>query len=267
MAKRVIWLTDIHLNFVSAEETESFLADVRTQQPETILLGGDIGEADTVCDFLTRMADTWNCPIYFVLGNHDFYRGSIAGVRSEVQRLANQSDSLVYLTNEEHPQRLTDSIALIGHDGWADARVGDYMRSTVMMNDYRRIQELAPHNKSSRLEALRRYGDEAGAAIERRLRLAVKDADEIYLLTHLPPFLEACWHDGKISDDEWSPHFTCMAIGHAIRDVMRSRPNQRLTVLCGHTHGSGTCEPLPNVRVITGGADYGAPAMTKQWTL
>lgn len=30
-------------------------------------------------------------------------------------------------------------------------------------------------------------------------------------------------------------------------------------VLCGHTHGEGEALVLPNLRVQTGGADYGAP--------
>jgi Icc protein len=30
-------------------------------------------------------------------------------------------------------------------------------------------------------------------------------------------------------------------------------------VLCGHTHGEGDINILPNLRVVTGGARYGAP--------
>ena len=265
--RKIVWLTDIHLNFVAPEVTEEFVASVRDMQPGAILLGGDIGEADSVAGFLSAMAEAWDCPIYFVLGNHDFYRGSIAEVRELATNLATSLDHLVYLTAEDDVFALTDSVGLIGHDGWADARVGDYMRSTVMMNDYRLIEELKNHDKTSRLDELRRLGDHAGEAISRRLLSAVEKYDELYLLTHLPPFLEACWHDGKISDEEWSPHFTCMAIGHAIRDVMRTRPEKKLTVFCGHTHGEGTCQPLPNVLVETGGADYGTPATTRSWEI
>jgi hypothetical protein len=30
-----------------------------------------------------------------------------------------------------------------------------------------------------------------------------------------------------------------------------------MTVLCGHTHGGGQAQILPNLRVLTGGARYG----------
>jgi len=33
--------------------------------------------------------------------------------------------------------------------------------------------------------------------------------------------------------------------------------------LVGHTHGAGTNEPLPNLQVITGGADYGHPQIER----
>ena len=108
-------------------------------------------------------------------------------------------------------------------------------------------------------------GDEAAAHIERCLPLALQSYDHVYLLTHVPPFREACWYDGRLSDDEWAPHFTCMAMGTVIRDIMRKRTDQRLTVLCGHTHGSGVAHPLPNVTVETGGAEYGRPEVTRIW--
>ena len=42
-------------------------------------------------------------------------------------------------------------------------------------------------------------------------------------------------------------------------DVMRTRPDRELVVLCGHTHGSGRTQILDNLRVLTGGARYGEP--------
>jgi hypothetical protein len=40
---------------------------------------------------------------------------------------------------------------------------------------------------------------------------------------------------------------------------MAAHPDRQLTVLCGHTHGSGECRILPNLKVNTGGAVYGKP--------
>jgi hypothetical protein len=45
--------------------------------------------------------------------------------------------------------------------------------------------------------------------------------------------------------------------------VMRAHPDRELLVLCGHTHGAGLAEVLPNLRVRTGGAAYGAPVVQR----
>jgi predicted MPP superfamily phosphohydrolase len=259
---RVAWLTDVHLNFVALGQVDAFLAEVRDCSPDVVLLGGDIAEAHDVVGYLERIDDALGRPVYFVLGNHDYYRGSIAQVRRDVAALCARRPRLCYLTQSE-PRELAPGVGLVGHDGWADARTGDYLRSLVMMNDYKLIQELAGMNKLDRWPLLRALGDEAAAHIRRVLPAALERYAEIVLLTHVPPLREACWHEGRTSDDEWAPHFTCQAMGEAIVEVMRERPDRKLTVLCGHTHGDGETWPLTNVRIITGGAEYGRPEVKR----
>ena len=89
--KRIAWLTDIHLNFVPSIERSQFYKWIRAENPGAVLIGGDIGEADSVTKFLAEMAAALRIPIYFVLGNHDFYHGSIAAVREAVEREAASS--------------------------------------------------------------------------------------------------------------------------------------------------------------------------------
>jgi 3',5'-cyclic-AMP phosphodiesterase len=79
--------------------------------------------------------------------------------------------------------------------------------------------------------------------------------------THVPPFREACWHEGKLSNADWLPHFSCKAVGEALRRAAKAHPDRKIRVLCGHTHGAGTAEILPNLKVFTGGAEYGEPAV------
>jgi hypothetical protein len=56
-------------------------------------------------------------------------------------------------------------------------------------------------------------------------------------------------------------------MGDTILEIMRNRPDRKLTVLCGHTHGAGEARPLENVHIITGGAVYGRPAITRIFEL
>lgn len=83
----------------------------------------------------------------------------------------------------------------------------------------------------------------------------------VVVITHVPPFRESCWHEGKISGDDWLPFFSCKAVGDALVEAMKAAPDRMMTVLCGHTHGGGEAQILPNLRVLTGGARYGQPAI------
>lgn len=263
---RVLWLTDVHLNFADATRQRSFYQQVREASAEAILLSGDIAEADDVCEYLERMVDAWQIPLYFVLGNHDFYFGSIGEVRSRVADLCAKQPLVRYLSTSE-PIELTPRVALVGHDGWADGRVGDYERSTIMMNDYKLVAELAGVGKRERWPLLKALASEAADHLRRVLPAALTTHPEAFLVTHVPPLREACWHEGRLSDDEWAPHFCSLTVGEAILDVMRDHPDRKLTVLCGHTHGAGQCRPLPNVVIHTGGATYGHPGIVRRFEL
>jgi hypothetical protein len=181
--------------------------------------------------------------------------------------LSQKQSKLTYLTTANMPIRLTDRVGLVGHDGWADGREGDYHRSLIMMNDYRLIDELSVFSKSDRLGELHRLGDEAADHVRLQLGKALPIYEEVFLLTHVPPLREACWYEGRVSGDAWAPHFVCQAMGRAILDMASRFPDKQITVLCGHTHSPGTCDPAKNVHVITGAAKYGEPRITQLFEL
>lgn len=285
--QRLLWLTDPHLNFVSDERRTQLMADILASQPTALLIGGDIAEAPTFVGFLQQFAAETSVPIYFVLGNHDYYRSSIAATRSVAAELAKSSPSIHWLPLTG-TARLTDKAVLIGHGCWADGRSGDFLSSGVILNDYLLIEELhaaatqygitpqdsnlsanastddpfvQPSLTRALLEQLKHLGDEAADHFRAVLPQAAEQGDHIFVLTHVPPFREACWHDGQISDDRWAPHFTCVAVGEVLADFMDRHPEHKMTVLCGHTHGAGQSEIRENLTVITGGATYRKPAI------
>lgn len=69
---RLAWLTDIHLNFLEDSERRRFLETVATQA-DALAISGDIGESPSSIGYLQEMEEILRKPIYFVLGNHDFY--------------------------------------------------------------------------------------------------------------------------------------------------------------------------------------------------
>lgn len=262
--KRIAWLTDLHLNFLTAEELPVFWDRLAAAGADGVLISGDIAESRDVAYFLRKLADVAAAPVYFVLGNHDFYYGSIRGVRQQMTELCQRDPRLVWL-NTAGVIELTPQVGLIGHDGWADARLGDYERSQVMMNDYVLIEEFAGVDKERRWPLLKAQADDAAAMIRQSLPQALQRFERVIFVTHVPPFRDACWHQGQISDNEWLPHFTSQAMGEALLDIMRHYPRRQLLVLCGHTHGQGEARlgEHQNIQVLTGGAVYCEPEIQR----
>jgi len=128
--KRVVWATDVHLNFLGRPDRRAFAESIVQEAPDAVLLSGDVAESPNVVACLEEMAEIVRRPIYFVLGNHDFYRGSITRTRQAVARAAAESEFLVYL-NTQDVVELTPETGLVGHDGWGDARLGDYRSWTA----------------------------------------------------------------------------------------------------------------------------------------
>lgn len=252
------WMTDVHLNFIDDAQISALVAEVEASGADGLLLGGDIAEGPSIERYLRDLAAALAMPIYFVLGNHDYYKASIRDVRAAVERLCAKVDNLCWLPAAGAVE-LSPRTALIGHGGWGDGRWGDFAGSSVVLNDYVLIDELAGIDNTERLARLGKLGDEAAAHIRAVLPAAAERYDHIVFLSHVPPFREACVYDGKISDDNWMPHFSCKAAGDALREVMAAHPACNLTVLCGHTHGGGRAQIEPNVRSRTGAADYGRP--------
>jgi len=256
--KRIAWLTDIHLEFVSTEAALAFIDQIAASSPDLVLIGGDMGTARNLSFFLRAFDERIQCPAFFVLGNHDFYHGSLEQIHSLAEEISDSFQWLRWLTRQGIVE-ITNSTCLLGHDSWADGRLGNRSSSQVELNDYYLIEEFAGLSRQERYRKMADLGDLAAEHFRRWLPLACADYRNILLLTHVPPFREACWHEGSISDDEFLPHFTCKAVGDALRATMLRYPQTDLTVLCGHTHGRGEVDILPNLHIKTGGAEYGQP--------
>jgi predicted phosphohydrolase len=237
---------------------DAFCAALAHEEPDAILITGDIAEAPSLPSLLPIVAAELKTPLYFVLGNHDYYRGSIPRVRAVVTDLCRRSSWLSWLP-EAGVVELAPDVALVGVDGWADARLGDYVRSPVVLNDYLLIAELAGLGRAERQGRLHALGDAEAARLAELLAEALARFRRVIVATHVPPFKEACWHEGRISNDDWLPHFTCRAAGEVLRRAATDHPDRKIRVLCGHTHSPGTADILPNLRVVTGGAEYGEP--------
>ncbi len=263
---KIVWITDIHFDFLEQGAIREFCRAIVNRNADTLLVGGDIGQADSVGQFLRLIEKSVSLPTYFVLGNHDYYGGTIAEVRKQAERLTNNVPNLNWLPASDVVE-LTQTTCLVGHGGWGDGRMGDYVGSSVVLSDFRLIRDLARLNASCLHNKLMQLGDEAAAHLEICVGDALDRYPRIILLTHVPPFKEACLYKGHMGSDEWLPHFTCKAAGDVLVRLMHEHPDRQLTVYCGHTHHSGRVTILPNLDVLVGGARYGAPEIQGVYTV
>jgi predicted phosphodiesterase len=290
--KKIIWLSDIHLNFLTEKGIISFLKSIKETSPDSVWLSGDIAQADTLIEYLSIIESEIKQSIYFVLGNHDYYLGSFNEVRSKIRKLCNASERLCWL-NDTDVVEATPEVGFIGHDSWADGRLGNYESSDLLLNDYILIKDFNPllkeaksdmqyfpgginniqrlftgiETKQSRLARMQALAEEAVLHIERYLPRALERYKKVFFLTHVPPFKEACWHRGKISDDNGLPHFSTKSVGDTLVRIMKQNPERQLTVLCGHTHSKAEVEMLNNLMVFAAHAEYGKPEIQKVFNI
>ena len=260
---RLAWTTDIHLNHVPASLRERWLGLVARQNCDGIVISGDIGESIDVVRYLRLVADAVSVPVYFVLGNHDFYGGSIGVTVQEVVRACREDDRLRYLTDLSavplSSSGLRESAYLVGEDGWGDATEGNFERSHVRLNDFVQIRDFCQTRRETWKQRLEDLGAASAERLAAKLLAIPIDAKQVLVVTHVPPFCEACWYEGRITDDHWAPFFVCGQVGRVLRDISRSRPTCNYSVLCGHTHHGGVADIEPNLTVYTGSACYGKP--------
>ena len=252
----VLWMTDPHLDHLAAADLNHWLEKVRNFSGDGLVITGDIAEFDTLPRFLRQVREqevlTW-----FVLGNHDAYGGSIQATQRNTRADWSGDEYLHYLTFHQ-PIEYRAGCYLVGEDGWADGRAGDFLASEISLNDYRKIDELKDLEQHVRLERLKALGDLAATRLRRKLLDVVsRGARRVTVLTHVPPFEEACWYQGSNSVNAWTPHFTSTAVGTVLREIATLNAGIRFDVLCGHTHHEGEVMICQNLRVLTGRASYG----------
>jgi Icc protein len=260
---RIAWMTDIHLNFLGTAQIEAWLYNLMQRRFDGIIIAGDIGEAPSVRDYLMRMNDRLQIPIYYVLGNHDYYQGSIEGVHTQMHKLVQKVPHLHWLNAQTKPIALSEDIAIVGHEGWGDGRYGSFFESPLMLNDYVLIQDLKTPSSQERLERLQALGDKGAEHLRKLIPLALEQYQTVYVVMHAPPYQETCFYKGVSASDDnpYLPHFTCKAHGDVLLEMAEHYPDKQINVLCGHTHGGCDVAIRPNLRVQCGEVEYGKPVV------
>lgn len=269
------WCSDIHLDHLHGDEDVAKFSQVLVNTGATgVFITGDISSKRGIEYHLKYMEAILERPMYYVLGNHDYYFGDIAAVRKSMSDITKNSQYLRYLPTTSYVP-LSQTTALIGHDGWYDALYADPLKSTFMMSDWYLIKEFVEHSggaqfmqmqgkvkdMSALADQTRRLAHEGVTHVMNGIKSAVRYHKNIIVMTHFPPFKESHMYKGTVGDDNAMPWFTSKMMGDMLLDASRTYQDVNFTVLAGHTHGQYEGQIANNLHVKVAGADYGYPGV------
>lgn len=268
-------LTDIHLDHLRSKTLRHGLYEILDRYA-MIWITGDIANSKCWGEYLVEFHTVFKKPIYFVLGNHDYYGSSVREVRKKAQYF--NGTELKWLTGLKEAIKLKDGVFVCGVDGFADSRNGDFADTRVVLNDAHCIEDYrkcgvtfsfsGEYRSGKELlgAKMRRLADRDSRRLRRQLNSVFKKKSNkpeiIYILTHVPPFEESSWHRGRPPNPLLHPFYSCKSTGDVILEFAGEHPNVQFYVLAGHTHGNWKGKILDNVTVSVRDAEYGHPELS-----
>jgi 3',5'-cyclic-AMP phosphodiesterase len=271
---KLVWLTDCHLDHVAQTMGNrgiiEFIDTVKAQQPDMVVITGDTSTSKLFCEHISAIEAGLRCPIYFIMGNHDYWGGSMDSLRANVKSLTQVAQQLKYMPLVSHIM-IGSKTAVVGHDCWYDANVGDPMRSSFIMNDWFQIKEFQQYvrqtedtsrvfrDKNSLVLHARKLANEGVNHIAEGIKSASRYANRIFVLSHPVPFNTAHIYNGKQGSNDAAPWYVCKTLGDTLMEAAKAYPNISFVSLSGHTHGEYNGQMLKNLKVHVGGALYNLP--------
>jgi Icc protein len=249
----LLWITDVHLDHLSGTLQDAWFEKLAKSPADMLLLGGDTANSRSFSRMLGRIKEVFPGKVALVAGNHDYYHTSISEFRAELTWLHRAGVIVFEPGCQSEPLQLAKRVHLCGSGGWGDASAGCANASRMELNDEHLIAELRSGNLTARLREL---GNESAEHLQTQLAAVPEDASCVIVLTHVPPWPEATWHEGKRSDALALPRFCWQAGGIVISQAAERMPQTRFIVLCGHTHSDGIWKH-GNITCHTAGSAYG----------
>jgi predicted phosphohydrolase len=250
------WLTDPHFNFLEESKVIDFLLKLSKLNIDGLFITGDISTGPEIYRHLQLVEKLLQKPVYFILGNHDYYRSSFDKIDRLMEKIKKETSNLHYMTHSE-PIKLAPGVGLIGQDGWYDSYWREPLTSLVFVWDWFFITDFRIcFSNKERLELSRERAFENALQAEISLKKALKSYDTVYFLTHFPP-----WPDFdrwcQLFEKFWMPYNYSKIMASTLQDVMAQHPTKKLIVLAGHSHDRKVKQIAPNIILKTAEAGHG----------
>jgi len=186
-AKSLAWMTDLHLDVAPSWARRRFYKCLEASPAAVFLITGDISVARLLPLHLREIAAAaGERPVYFTLGNHDFYGSSFARVDGMVAGICSTHRHLHHLDGKRLIDLGHDTV-LIGHRGWCDGRTGWGERSLAKNPDFGAIEDFKGLTRSQAFQFLRVLGFHSAERIRKCLPYALTCYNRVIIATTTIP--------------------------------------------------------------------------------
>ena len=207
ISAKVLWLSDLHLDRATDEQQSLLAKKLAALTYDAVVVCSDSSSGPSLVHHLSMLgAAVAPRRLLFVLGNHDFHHSSFREVREAVSRLCRTTPNLIHLGAGDMVA-LNADVAIIGHDGWADARAGWGKRTIVGNRDHHSIEDFRNLTREELFARMETLGRESAAAFRSTLPRALTRYRRVVVATHAVPFPSATRFSGKVCDSKYQPFF------------------------------------------------------------
>lgn len=248
----MFWMTDIHADKKSEADVLQIIEQINEASPSYICITGDIAEHKHTVDFLNLLKSKIARPIFFVLGNHDYYQTAIEDFSSYIASLYAQTN-LFYLPSYD-AIALNDTTGIIGIDNWYNLSDHDFAQAEIRAQDFDQIIDVKGLKSNELISFFEQKYRENLKQLEKKLSLTLQTYDQIYVLMHVPPFHPTNFFDKETLQSAWRYYWSCDPIGKFLVEFMKGYPEKSIIILSGHTHVKGKHQPAPNIKAYVGDA-------------
>jgi Icc protein len=241
---KLIWVSDTHLR---PWNIRAFCDRIRSKSPDGLLITGDISEGFNFESVMEFLATNLNIPVYFNLGNHDFWGSSVAERYFQTRKLCAKYSNLKWLTEEYSPIKLSKSTCLIGSEGWYCGSGGDssYLKYTL---DWMFMYDFRDLNEHQRLDLFFEMAKKSCVDLREKLQLAVDENKNILIATHFPPFSEVERQISHFLKPFYEAYNYNIIMGGLIKEFANKYPNKTFKVFAGHIHSGFTGKITENIK-------------------
>lgn len=258
--KKIGWLTDPHFDKCDIDYFYQISKKFKAENLDGLIITGDISEGGTTMLYLSFLEKLISKPIWFVLGNHDWYNVSRDVGFELIKKYSNHN--LIFLDDIPFI-KLNKTTCLIGGENWWDAffkQSFGLLDGMYMSEDYEKISFISPEkHESNPFSKIKLLAAIKSDVLIEKLINAFKIFDTVYLAVHVPPFKEGCLFSAIEMPENWLNHFCDHELGIKLKLLMKSYPEKELKILSGHTHSKSTKKIKQNIKQYVGASTLKKP--------